>query len=185
MVLSMMALLAQGSHPAQFFYKVRLLNIDLTVGEGLNVDANLVIQGPLIFNIKLGLYLRDCLGDCYVFWRGKYAAIHVDNEDYFTLIENAAVYPGILESYLFQSFSERLVPHPRSLPLTINNIEDLNEVICTDSSIGFDTSGNLCVHVELYVGLSKVQDKVHLTCTPYIEYKKDQNHPNSEPIENR
>ena len=43
MVLSMMALLAQGSHPAQFFYKVRLLNIDLTVGEGLNVDANLVI----------------------------------------------------------------------------------------------------------------------------------------------
>ena len=37
------------------------------------------------------------------------------------------------------------------------------------SDLGLDTLGNLHVHVKIDVGLSKVQDKVHLACNPSVD----------------
>ena len=45
------------------FNQVGLRKIDISIGEGLNVDANVAAECPLIFNIKLGSYLHDCLVD--------------------------------------------------------------------------------------------------------------------------
>ena len=35
------------------FNQVRLQNLYITVGEGLDFEANVVVEGPFIFNIKL------------------------------------------------------------------------------------------------------------------------------------
>ena len=63
-----------------------------------------------------------------------------------------------------------LVPHLRYLPLLIEVLEELESVRLPDFSLGFITLGNLHVHNELDVGLRKVQDEVHLVCTPSIDY---------------
>ena len=42
-------------------YQVMLRKLDLTVGEGLNVDYDVVIEGPLISTVKLESYIRDRL----------------------------------------------------------------------------------------------------------------------------
>ena len=66
---------------------VRLQNIDLTVREVLNVDADLVVKGPLIFHIKLGYDLHDRLVNCCFVWGGRYAVVHVeDKDDYLRLL---------------------------------------------------------------------------------------------------
>ena len=36
-------------------------HFDLPFGEGLNFDDDVVVEGPLVFNIKLGSDLRDFL----------------------------------------------------------------------------------------------------------------------------
>ena len=61
------------------------------------------------------------------------------------------------------------VTHPRYLPLPIEVLEELEDVRRTDSALGFDTLGNLHVHIKLDVGTRKGQDKVHMSYTPYIE----------------
>ena len=71
-------------------------NLNISVGEGLNVDANVFVKGILILNVKLGSNLRDCLVDCCVAWGGKGAVVHVDNGDYFASIEYAVVHTGLL-----------------------------------------------------------------------------------------
>ena len=64
--------------------QMRFLKIDLTVGEGLNVDASVVVEVPLIFNVKLGSYLYNRLFDCCGYWGGKDAVVIVYNKDEFT-----------------------------------------------------------------------------------------------------
>ena len=61
-------------------------HFDLPFGEGLNFDDDVVVEGPLVFNIKLGSDLRDFLEYFYAAWKGKYAVVHVDKEDEFMLI---------------------------------------------------------------------------------------------------
>ena len=57
-----------------------------------------------------------------------------------------------------------LFPHYISLPMTIEVLEDIKDMFSPDSTLGFDTLGNLHVNVEIYVGLRKGQDQVHLVC---------------------
>ena len=66
--------------------QVRLRHFDLPFREGLNVDADVVVEGPLVVNIKLRSDLRDFLEYFCAAWRGKYAVVHVEEEDTFTLI---------------------------------------------------------------------------------------------------
>ena len=54
--------------------------------------------------------------------------------------------------------------------MPIEVIEELDDVCHPDSDLGLDTLGDIHVHVELDVGLSKVQDKFHLACTTFVEY---------------
>ena len=61
-------------------WHVPVLDIDVPVEERLNVDTNLVVEGPLIFNVKLESYLHDNLVNCCIFWREKYAIFHLENE---------------------------------------------------------------------------------------------------------
>ena len=84
-----------------FVYQVRLQNIDLNVGEGLNSDDNLVVENPLILNTKLESYLCNCLVDWCIDWGGKYDIFHVDDEDDFMLVEHSVVHPGLYESGFF------------------------------------------------------------------------------------
>ena len=65
-------------------YQARLGNLDLPVREGLCADANVVAEGPLIFNVKLGSYLYNRLFDCCGYWGGKDAVVIVYNKDEFT-----------------------------------------------------------------------------------------------------
>ena len=51
-----------------------------------------------------------------------------------------------------------LFPHYISLPMTIEVIEDIEDMFSPYSTLGFDTLGNLHVNVEIYVGLRKGQD---------------------------
>ena len=60
--------------------QVRLWNLDILNGEGLNVDIDVVIQVPLILNIKLGSLLCDCLTNYCISWEGKHAVVHIDDE---------------------------------------------------------------------------------------------------------
>ena len=53
--------------------------------------------------------------------------------------------------------------------MPIEVLEELEDVGCTASDLGFHTLGNIHVHVNLDVGLRKGQDKVHLTCTPSVD----------------
>ena len=80
---------------------MRLRNLDITAGKGLNVDANVVVKGPLIFNVKLGSDLRYCLVDYCLASGGKYAIVHVYNKDEFVLIEHTVLHTGISEYYFF------------------------------------------------------------------------------------
>ena len=62
-----------------------------------------------------------------------------------------------------------LIPHPKSLSLPIEVIEELEDVRHPDSNLGFYTLGNIHVHVELDVVPKKGKGKFHLACTPYID----------------
>ena len=66
--------------------KVRYQKIDLPAGEELNVDTGVVVEGPLIFNFNLGSNIFDRLVNCWIDWGGKDSVIHIDEEDYFTLV---------------------------------------------------------------------------------------------------
>ena len=65
---------------------MRLRNIGHPFGEELNVDADVVVEGPLIFNVKLKSSLCDNLVNLCVAWRGKDAIFHMDNEDNFAFV---------------------------------------------------------------------------------------------------
>ena len=100
------------------FNHVKLLKIDIPVGKELNVDAYIAVKDTLIFNIKLESDLCYRLVNFCVAWGGKYAVLHVDDEDEFASIEHAVFHPGLLQSYLFYYLGEVLVTHHRPLPLT-------------------------------------------------------------------
>ena len=72
----------------------RLKNIDLTIGEGLNVKAGVVVEGILIFIVKLGSNIRDFLVDLCVAWGSKDAIILVDDEYELSSIEHEVVHTG-------------------------------------------------------------------------------------------
>ena len=75
----------------------------------------------------------------------------------------------MLESYLFYSLGEVLVTYPVSLPLPIDVLEELEDMHNLDSTLGLDILENVHEHVELYVGMRKFQEKVHLACTPHVD----------------
>ena len=77
---------------------MRLINIDLPVSEILNVDADVVLEVPLFFNVKLESFLRDRPVDFCVTWGGKYTIVHVDDEYDFVSVEHSAVHPRLSES---------------------------------------------------------------------------------------
>ena len=79
--------------------QVRLQKLDIPVGQGLNVDSDVVTEGPLIFNVKLGSDLCDYLVDCCVSWGIKDPVVQIDNNYDFALIEHVVVQPGLSESY--------------------------------------------------------------------------------------
>ena len=135
--------------------QVRLRKLDLYMGEVLNVDSDIIVEGPLIFNVKIGSYLCDFLVDWCITWGGKYSVVHVDNVDKISSIEQKFVHPGLLESYLFYSIGEVLVTHPRHLPIPLEFLDELEDVQCPDYVLGFDNLSNLNVHVKLNVGLRK------------------------------
>ena len=122
----------------------------------------------MIFNVKIGSYLCDHLVNFCVAWGGKNAVVHKDDDDYFVLIDHSVVHPGLPKSYLLYSLGDALVLHPILLLIPIEILDNLEDVCCPDSALGFDTLGNLHVHVELNVGLKKGQYKVHLECTPSV-----------------
>ena len=63
--------------------------------------------------------------------------------------------------------------HPRSLHLSIEVLEELEDAHHPASVFGFDNLRNLHIYAKLNVDLRKFQDKVHLVFTPYAEYWKD------------
>ena len=67
-------------------YQVRLQKIDLPVREGINVDANIIVEVLLIFHVKIESYICDYLVDLSVAWGGKDAIVNVENEYNFVLI---------------------------------------------------------------------------------------------------
>ena len=98
---------------------MRLRNIGHPFGEELNVYADVVVEGPLIFNVKLEYYLRDHLINFCISWGVKDATSHVDDEYDFALVYHAVVHPGLSESYFLYPFGEAMVPHLRFFPLSI------------------------------------------------------------------
>ena len=94
--------------------QVRLRKLDLPVGEGLNVDADVGIDGPFILNVKLGSYFCDHLVGCCIAWGVKDAVIHVDCEYFFASIEDAVIHPGfrnlIYSSKLVSCWVQTLYP---------------------------------------------------------------------------
>ena len=54
--------------------------------------------------------------------------------------------------------------------MPIEVLEDIADVCCPASALGFDTLWNLHVHVKFDVGLRKGQGKFHLEFTPDINY---------------
>ena len=54
---------ARGSRPTQFGQSGEVENIDIHIGEVLNVEFDVVVEGPLIFNVKLGSDFLDYLFD--------------------------------------------------------------------------------------------------------------------------
>ena len=46
--------------------QVRFWELDLTVEDGINVNAYIVVKGSLIFNVKNGPDLRDCIDGCCI-----------------------------------------------------------------------------------------------------------------------
>ena len=79
--------------------KVRLQKCDLHIGDGINVEYDVVVKGNLVFNVKLGSDLCNCLVDFCVAWGVKDSVVHVDDTDEFLSIEHAFLHPGISESY--------------------------------------------------------------------------------------
>ena len=147
--------------------------LDITVGEGLNVDSNVVVEGSLIFNVTLDSYLSDRMVDCCIAWVGKNSIVHVYNEYDFVSAEHTVIHPGLPESNLFYPSSEVMVTHLISLSLSIYILEDLEEVRCPAYPLGIYYLGNLHVHVKFNVSLSKGEYKVHLACAPYIDDRQD------------
>ena len=86
LVLSVAAPFTRGSRPTKFGQSVEVEIFYLPVGEGLNVDADVVIKGNLIFNVKIDSDICDRLVVFYVALSGKDSAIHVDNKDDFASI---------------------------------------------------------------------------------------------------
>ena len=81
-----------------------------------------------------------------LFGEVKDAAVHIDYEDDFALIEHTVVHPVLSKYYFFWSLVEVLVPHPIYFPLPIEVLKELKDVCCPSSSFGLDTLGNLHVY---------------------------------------
>ena len=71
---------ARGSRPAQLGQSGGIEeNIYIPLREKLNVDTDVVIEGPLNLNVKLSSYICDRLANFCVAWGVKDAIVHVDN----------------------------------------------------------------------------------------------------------
>ena len=79
---------------------MRLQKLDITIGEGLNVESDVVVEGPLIFNVKLKSSLCDNLVNLCVAWRGKDAIFHMDNEDNFAFVEHTVFHIWFQSNFL-------------------------------------------------------------------------------------
>ena len=88
-------------------------------------------------------------------------------------VEHVVVHPGMPESDLFYPSGEVLVAHPRSLPIFIYLIDNLEDVCFPTNSLGFYFLGNLHVHVKFNVGLIKGHNKTHLACALSIGYGQE------------
>ena len=82
----MVECLTHGLSTTQFDLSVEVKKVYLNSGEGITIDSNVVIEGILIFNVKLESYFSDLLVDCCVDWGGKYAIVHLENEYDFSLV---------------------------------------------------------------------------------------------------
>ena len=69
-----------------FFNQVRLPKLYTPFREGINVYTDVVVEGPLILNVKLVSDLCDILVDCCVTWGGKDSLVQVDKQDDFASI---------------------------------------------------------------------------------------------------
>ena len=75
---------------------MRLQTLDLPVVEVIHIDAGVVVEGPLVFTVKIVSYLCDCLVNYCIDWWGKDAVVHLDNVDVFLSVEHTVVHAGLL-----------------------------------------------------------------------------------------
>jgi hypothetical protein len=152
----------------------------------LNVATDIVSWVTLVFNIEASiLNVMDGLPELFIVESKEDAIINVHHENDVVLVEDTIINQQCLVSKGGELGDQELIPHATNLLLTIDILQELEDIVLGISLSNLHSLGKLHVHVTLNWGLRIGHDEDTLTEGPAAENANDNQQAYGEPSDNR